>query len=137
MIVVRSSMKTSLPFTRRRQSFTLISQSILVWAFLIWVNPWRMTFITTILNPNIGIRENYSSPTPTLSHIKLGPKIFTKISTPTLRNGLTLVITRLIIHLELKQEWIVKCLECLRMKLVGSRLLNLLVWDQNFTVTKC
>ena len=53
--------------------------------------------------------------------------IFTKISIPTLRNGLTLVITRLIIHLELKQDLIVKLLECLRMKLVGSRLLNLLV----------
>ena len=53
--------------------------------------------------------------------------IFTKISTPTLRNGLTLVTTRLIIHMELKQDLIVKCLECLRMKLVGSRLLNLLV----------
>ena len=34
------------------------------------------------------------------SHMKLGPKIFTKISIPTLRNGLTLVTTRLIIHLE-------------------------------------
>ena len=54
-------------------------------------------------------------------------KIFTKISTPTLRNGLTLVTTQLTIHLELKQELIVKCLEYLRMKLVGSRLLNLLV----------
>ena len=33
------------------------------------------------------IRQNYSSPTPTLSHMKLRPKIFTKISTQTLRNG--------------------------------------------------
>ena len=32
---------------------------------------------------------------------------FTRISTPTLRNGLTLVTTRLVIHLELKQELIV------------------------------
>ena len=54
-------------------------------------------------------------------------KIFTKISTLTLRNGLTLVNTQLTIHLELKQDLIVKCLECLRMKLVGSRLLNLLI----------
>ena len=54
-------------------------------------------------------------------------KDFTKISTPTLRNGLTLVTNRLITHLELKQDLIVKCLECLRMKLVRSRLLNLLV----------
>ena len=38
-----------------------------------------------------------------------------------------LVTTQLIIHLELKQDLIVKCLECLRMKLAGSRLLNLLV----------
>ena len=44
-----------------------------------------------------------------------------------LRNSLTLVTTRLIIHLELKQDLMVKCLECLRMKQVGSRLLNLLV----------
>ena len=54
-------------------------------------------------------------------------KIFTKISTPTLRNGLILVTTQLTIHLELKQDLIVKCLECLRMTLVGSRLLKLLV----------
>ena len=44
-----------------------------------------------------------------------------------IENGLTLVTTRLIIHLELKQYLIVKCLEYLRMKLAGSRLLNLLV----------
>ena len=64
----------------------------------------------------MGIRRDYSSPTPTLSHMKLRSKIFTKISTPTLRNGLTLVTTRLVIHMELKQDLIVKCLECLRMK---------------------
>ena len=65
--------------------------------------------------------------TPTLSLMKLRPKIFTKISILTLRNGLTLVTTQLIIHLELKQDLIAKCLECLRMKLMGSRLLNMLV----------
>ena len=54
-------------------------------------------------------------------------KDFYKISIQTLRNDLTLVTTQLIIHLELKQNLIAKCLECLRMKLVGSRLLNLLV----------
>ena len=43
------------------------------------------------------------------------------------KNGLTLVTTRLIIYLELIQDLIVKCLECLRMKLVGSTLLSLLV----------
>ena len=75
----------------------------------------------------MGIMQNYSSPKLTLSHMKLRPTIFTEISTPTLRNGLILVTTELIIHLELKQDLIVKCLECLRMKLVGSRLLNLLV----------
>ena len=69
--------------------------------------------------------------------MKLRPKIITKISISTLRNGLTLVTTRLIIHLELKQDLIVKCLECLRMKPVGSRLLNLLVWGLNYTFTKC
>ena len=54
-------------------------------------------------------------------------KDFYKDINPTLRNGLTLVTTRLIIHLELKQDLILKFLECLGMKLVGSRLLNLLV----------
>ena len=54
-------------------------------------------------------------------------KDFYKDINPTFRNGLTLVTTKLIIHLELKQDLIVKCLECLRIKLVGSRLLNLLV----------
>ena len=75
----------------------------------------------------MGITPNYSSPTLTLSHMKLKPKISTKISTPTFRNGLTLVTTKLIIHLELKQDLIVKCMECLKIKLMGSRLLNLLV----------
>ena len=50
-----------------------------------------MTFITTILRPSMVIWQNYSSLTSTLSLLKLRPKIFTKISTPTLRNGLTLV----------------------------------------------
>ena len=136
MIVVRTSMKTSLPIIWRRESFILICQSILVWAFLTWVNPWCMTFISTILKPSMGIRQTYSSPTPTLSHMKLRQRICTKISTPTLRNDLTLVTTRLIIHLEFKQDLIVKCLECLGMNLVGSRLLNLLVWELNFTLPK-
>ena len=70
-----------------------------------------------------------------LSLMKLGPKILTKISTPTLRNGLTLVTNRLIILLELKHYLMVKCLECLRMKLVESRLFNLLVWERKFTLT--
>ena len=75
--------------------------------------------------------------TDSLSHMKSRPKNFTKISTPTLRNGLTLVTTRLIIHLDLRQDLIAKCLECLRMKLVGSRLLNLLVCELNYTLTIC
>ena len=83
------------------------------------------------------ITQDRPSPTLTLLHRKLGPKIFIKISNSTLRNGLTLVTIQLIIHLELKQDLIVKCLECLRMKPVGSRLLNLLVGEQNFTLTKC
>ena len=44
-----------------------------------------MTFITTILRLNMRITENYSSPTVTLSQMKLRPKIFTKMSTLTLR----------------------------------------------------
>ena len=72
---------------------------------LTWVNPWCMIFITTILKPNMGVRQNYSSKTPTLSHMKLRQTIFTKISTPILRNGLILVTTRLIIDLELNRTW--------------------------------
>ena len=48
-----------------------------------------MTFITTILRPGMVIRQNYSSPTPTLPHMKLQPKIFTKIA-----YGLILVTTK-------------------------------------------
>ena len=66
-------------------------------------------FITTILRLNMGIRQTYFSTTPTLSLMKLQPKIFTKIKTQTLRNGLTQVTTRLITHLDLKQNLIVKC----------------------------
>ena len=40
-----------------------------------------MTFITSILRQYMGITKNYSSPTLSLSHMKLRPKIFTKIST--------------------------------------------------------
>ena len=129
--------KNLIAIHKKKTKLYFISQSILVWEFSVWVNPWYMTFNTIILKLNMGIRQNYSSPTLTLSRMKLKPKIVTKISTPTLRNGLTLVTTQLIIHLELKQGLIVKCLECLRMKLVGSRLLNLLVWKLNFTLTKC
>ena len=84
-------------------------------------------FMTTTLRLNMGITPNYSSPTLTLSLMKLGSKVFTKITTPTLRNDLTQATTRLIILVKLKQDLIVECLECLRMKLVGSRLFYLLV----------
>ena len=63
--------------------------------------------------------------TDSLAH-EIKTKYFLKDINPTLRNGLTLVTIRLIIHLELKQDLMVKCLEYLGMKLVGSRLLNLL-----------
>ena len=56
------------------------------------------------IKTNMEIRQNYSLPTQTLSLMKLQPRIFTKISTPILRNDLTLVTTQLIIHLELKQD---------------------------------
>ena len=52
----------------------------------------------------MGIRQNYSSATPTFSLMKLQPRIFTKISSPTLRNDLILVTTQLIIHLLIKTE---------------------------------
>ena len=106
-----------------------------VWTFSTWVNPWRTTFITTILRLNIEITPNYSSDTDSLAY-EIRIKDFYKDINPKLRNGLTLVTTQLIILLELKQDLIVKCLDCLRMKLVGSRLLNLLVWELNFALTK-
>ena len=63
--------------------------------------------------------------TDTDSHAyEIKTKDFYKDINPRLRNGLTLVTILLIIHLELKHDLIVKCLECLR--LVESRLLNLL-----------
>ena len=72
-----------------------------------------------------GDNENYSS--PTLPHAyEIKTKDLTRISIPTLRKSLTLVTIQLTIHLELKQDLIVKFLECLRMKLVGRRLWNLL-----------
>ena len=52
---------------------------------------------------------------------------FYKDINPDIEKRFDTVTTQLIIRLELKQDLIVKCLECLRMKLVGSRLLNLLV----------
>ena len=45
-------------------------------------NPLCMIFITTILKLNIGITQNYSSLTLTLSHMKLRPKIFYKDINP-------------------------------------------------------
>ena len=41
---------------------------------------------------------------------EINTKIFAKISTPTLRNGLTPMTTRLIIHLEFKTGLIIKVL---------------------------
>ena len=41
-----------------------------------------MTFITTILRPSMVIRQNYSSPILTLSHMKLGPTTFYKDINP-------------------------------------------------------
>ena len=54
-------------------------------------------------------------------------KDFYKDINPDIEKWFDTMTTCLIIHLELKQDLMVKCLECLRMKLVGSRFLNLLV----------
>ena len=54
-------------------------------------------------------------------------KDFYKDLNPDIEKWFDIVPNRQIIHLELKQDLIAKCLECLRMKLVGSRLLKLLV----------
>ena len=51
-----------------------------------------------------GDKAKYSAPTPILSHMKLRQVHFTKIPIPTLRNGLILVTTPLIIHQEVKQD---------------------------------
>ena len=56
---------------------------------------------------------------------KITTKDFYKDINPDIENDLILVNTQLIIHLELKLDLIANCLEYLRMKLVGSRLLNL------------
>ena len=56
--------------------------------------------------------------------MKLRQKIFTKISNPALRNGLTLVTTRLIILLELKQDLIVKCLEFCKDEAGGKQIVE-------------
>ena len=65
-------------------------------------------FHYNFIKTKYGDKVNYSSLTSTLSHMKLRPKIFTKISTPTLRNGLTLVTIQVIIYPELKQDLILE-----------------------------
>ena len=59
--------------------------------------------------------------TDSLAH-EIRTKDFYKDINPDIEKRFALVTTQLIIHLELKQDLIVKCLECLRLKLVGSRL---------------
>ena len=119
MIIVRYSMETSLPFTLRRKLY-FNKPVYLGMIILDLIKSFMYDFHYSY------IKIKYSSPTLTLSHMKLRPTIFPKTSTTTLRKGLTLVTTQLTILLELKQDLIVKYLECLRMTLVESRLLNLL-----------
>ena len=72
----------------------------------------------------MGITQNHSSPTLTLAY-EIKTKDFYKDINPDIEERFD--TTQITIHLELKQDLIVKCLECLRMKLVESRLLNFLV----------
>ena len=72
----------------------------------------------------MGIRQNYSSPTLTLSLMKLRPKIFTKISTPTLRNGLPLVTNQLIIKSEIKTGFNSKVLGMFKDEAAGKQIVE-------------
>ena len=54
-------------------------------------------------------------------------KDFYKVINPDIEKRFDTSDYCLINHLELKQDLVAKCLKCLRMKLMGSRLLNLLV----------
>ena len=84
------------------------------------------------------IRQNYTSPTPTLSHMKLRPKIFYKDINPDIEKRFDTSDYPTKHPSGIKTGLNSKvCLECLRLKLVGSRLLNLLVLELNFTLTKC
>ena len=73
--------------------------------------------ILTILRLDMGITQNFSSPTLTLVHMKLRPIFFYKDINLDIDNALTLVTAQLIIDLELKQDLIIKYLDCLRMRL--------------------
>ena len=75
----------------------------------------------------MGIRQNYSSPTPTLSHVKLQPKIFYKDINPDIEKRFD-TSDQPTNHLSgIKTELNGKVSRILRMTLVGSRLLNLLI----------
>ena len=139
MIVIQSSMKTTLPFTWRRQSFTLINQSLINYLgmnILDLSKSLMYDFITTILRPSMVIRQNYSDTDTDSLAYKIRAHDFYKDINPYIekRFDTSNYPTN---HLELKQDLMVKCLKCLKMKLVGSWLLNLLVWELNYTLTKC
>ena len=82
-----------------------------------------MTFITTILKLNMGIRAKLLFTAIDSLAYEIRTKDFYKYINPDIEKLLTQATTPLIILLKLKQDLIVKCLKCLRMKLVESRLL--------------
>ena len=86
-----------------------------------------MTFITTILRLNVGIRQKYSSPTLTLSHKKLGPKFFLKDINPGIEKRFDTSDYPTNHPSGIKTGLYSKVLGMFKDEAGGSRLLNLLV----------
>ena len=74
----------------------------------------------------MGITPNYSSPILTLAY-EIRTKDFYKDINPDIEKRFDTNDYPTNHLLELKQDLIVKCVKCLKMKLVGSRLWNWLV----------
>ena len=85
-----------------------------------------MTFITTILTKYGDNAKLLFTDTDALAY-EIKTKDFYKDINPDIEERFDTNDYPTNHHLELKQDLIVKCLECLRMNLVGSLLLHLLV----------
>ena len=84
-------------------------------------------FITTIITTKYDDKAKlFFTDTDSLAY-EIKTKDFYKDINPDIEKLFYTSTTRLITHLEIKYDLIVKSLACLMMKLVGSKLLNLLV----------